>query len=132
MIRYRFYRLFMRLAHRHGWHHMHECHPDGDTMLVCSWCGIRIVTVRLPLSTDGLLGSSNVQSVGFERSENTHQTVVGLISSPFRVFAVIRFTEFTGDQFLSPNLVPSSLRILLEVVVSIQEVAVNSGLRFLD
>jgi hypothetical protein len=38
------YRWFMRLAHKHGWHHMTELYPDGDTMLYCSWCGIRIVT----------------------------------------------------------------------------------------
>jgi hypothetical protein len=44
MIRYRLYRWLMKLAHRHGWHHMTTCYPCGDTMLVCHWCGIRIVT----------------------------------------------------------------------------------------
>ena len=44
MIRYRLYRRLMKLAHRHGWHHMTTCYPCGDTMLVCHWCGIRIVT----------------------------------------------------------------------------------------
>ena len=44
MIRYRLYRRLMKLAHRHGWHHMTTCYPCGDTMLVCHWCGISIVT----------------------------------------------------------------------------------------
>jgi len=40
------YRAVMKLAHRHNWHHMKPCYPDGDTMLWCHWCGIRIVTKR--------------------------------------------------------------------------------------
>ena len=39
-----FYRPLMKLAHKFGWHHMREVYPDGDTMLWCDWCGIRIVT----------------------------------------------------------------------------------------
>jgi hypothetical protein len=42
-MRYWFYRTLMRLAHRFNWHHMKPCYPDGDTMLWCRWCGIRVV-----------------------------------------------------------------------------------------
>ncbi len=35
-----------KLAHKYGWHHMREVYPDGDTMLWCEWCGIRVVTKR--------------------------------------------------------------------------------------
>lgn len=44
--RYIAYRWLMKLAHRHNWHHMKPCYPEGDTMLWCHWCGIRIVTKR--------------------------------------------------------------------------------------
>lgn len=44
MIRYYIYRWLMNMTHRHGWHHMTKCYPEGDTLLVCHWCGIRIVT----------------------------------------------------------------------------------------
>lgn len=46
------YRHLMRLAHKHGWHHMRTCYPDGDTMLKCDWCGLSVVTQRatIPLS----------------------------------------------------------------------------------
>ena len=42
----------MKLAHKHGWHHMRTCHPDGNTMLRCDWCGLSVVTQRatIPLS----------------------------------------------------------------------------------
>jgi hypothetical protein len=40
------YRHLMRLSHKFNWHHMPPCYPEGDTMLHCSWCGIRIVTYR--------------------------------------------------------------------------------------
>ena len=39
-------RWFMSFAHRHGWHKMDEFHPDGDTLLWCQWCGLRVVTKR--------------------------------------------------------------------------------------
>jgi hypothetical protein len=45
-MRYWLYRWFMSFAHRHGWHKMDEFHPDGDTMLWCQWCGLRVVTKR--------------------------------------------------------------------------------------
>jgi hypothetical protein len=44
---YRFiYRRLMRLAHRHGWHHMRTIYPEGDTMVICDWCGVRDVIQR--------------------------------------------------------------------------------------
>ncbi|MEO7676227.1 MAG: hypothetical protein ABIV39_05630, partial [Verrucomicrobiota bacterium] len=49
-----------------------------------------------------------------------------------RVFAVVRLVEFAGDQFLPPNLVPSPLWVFLEVIVSLQKVAVNGCHRCLD
>ena len=36
----------MRLAHKHGWHQMRTCYPDGDTLLRCDWCGLSVVTQR--------------------------------------------------------------------------------------
>ena len=47
---YRFiYRRLMRVAHRYDWHHTRTVYPDGDTMLVCDWCGLRYVSHRRPL-----------------------------------------------------------------------------------
>ena len=45
-MKYYLYRWFMSFAHRHGWHKMDEFHPDGDTLLWCQWCGLRVVTKR--------------------------------------------------------------------------------------
>lgn len=41
-----FYRTLMKLAHRFNWHHTRTCYPDGDTLLVCDWCGLRYVKHR--------------------------------------------------------------------------------------
>jgi hypothetical protein len=41
-----FYRLVMKLSHKFNWHHMKVCHPDGDTLLWCHWCGARCVIAR--------------------------------------------------------------------------------------
>lgn len=46
IMRYWLYRWFMEFAHRHGWHKMDEFHPEGDTLLWCQWCGLRVVTKR--------------------------------------------------------------------------------------
>lgn len=40
-IKYQIYRWFMRLAHRHNWHHTETIYPDGDTQHWCQWCGLR-------------------------------------------------------------------------------------------
>ena len=45
-MKYWFYRWFMTFAHRHGWHKMEEFYPEGDTMLWCQWCGLRVITKR--------------------------------------------------------------------------------------
>ncbi len=36
-----FYVKLMELAHRYNWHHTRTIHPDGDTLVICSWCGLR-------------------------------------------------------------------------------------------
>lgn len=44
---YRFlYRPLMKFAHRFNWHYAPPCYPDGDTLLVCSWCGLSHVKSR--------------------------------------------------------------------------------------
>lgn len=35
----------MKIAHRYNWHHVTVCHPDGDTVLWCKWCGLRSVEI---------------------------------------------------------------------------------------
>lgn len=40
------YRWLMKLAHRFNWHHTRTCYPDGDTLMVCDWCGLRCVMQR--------------------------------------------------------------------------------------
>lgn len=40
------YRWLMKLSHRFHWHHTTTYYPDGDTLLVCNWCGLRQVTRR--------------------------------------------------------------------------------------
>lgn len=40
------YGALMRFSHRFNWHHTRTCYPDGDTMLVCDWCGMRYVKAR--------------------------------------------------------------------------------------
>lgn len=42
------YRRLMMLAHRFNWHHTRTCFPDGDTLVVCDWCGLRQVVNRVP------------------------------------------------------------------------------------
>ena len=53
-------------------------------------------------------------------------------SAPIRVFAVVRFAKLARDPFLPPNLVSSSFGILLEVIISLEKMAINSSHRFLD
>ena len=40
------WRAIMKAAHYYNWHHTRTCYPDGDTMLVCDWCGMRDVIKR--------------------------------------------------------------------------------------
>lgn len=49
------YRPLMRLMHRHDLHYAPACHPDGDTLLWCQWCGLRY---RVPPQTS-LLNSDD-------------------------------------------------------------------------
>lgn len=37
------YRPLSKLMHRFNLHYMPPCHPDGDTMIWCQWCGARYV-----------------------------------------------------------------------------------------
>jgi hypothetical protein len=46
MIKYRLYRLLMKIAHKYNWHYAPPCYPDGDTMLWCRWCGFRAVITK--------------------------------------------------------------------------------------
>jgi hypothetical protein len=41
-----FYSRLMKLSHRFNWHHTRTCYPDGDTLVVCDWCGLRTVMHR--------------------------------------------------------------------------------------
>jgi hypothetical protein len=42
ILRRLFYRPLMRLAHRHGWHHVTTSHlEDGSVQHWCQWCGLR-------------------------------------------------------------------------------------------
>ena len=41
-----FYRLIMKIAHHYNWHYTQPCYPDGDVMLWCHWCGVRVVVKR--------------------------------------------------------------------------------------
>ncbi len=50
MIRYLLYRSAQRLLHRLNLHYMPPCHPDGDTVIWCRWCGARY---RVPRATTG-------------------------------------------------------------------------------
>lgn len=47
-LRGRSYRVIMRIAHRFNWHYAPPCHPEGDTLLWCQWCGLRY---RIPQMT---------------------------------------------------------------------------------
>lgn len=38
-LRWRLYRLTMRIAHRFNWHYAPPIYPEGDTQLWCKWCG---------------------------------------------------------------------------------------------
>lgn len=40
-MKWRLYRLIMRLAHHYHWHYAPPIYPDGDTQLWCRWCGFR-------------------------------------------------------------------------------------------
>lgn len=40
------YRHLMKLSHRFNWHHTTTYYPEGDTLVVCNWCGIRAITKR--------------------------------------------------------------------------------------
>lgn len=40
-MKWRIYRIVMKLAHRYHWHYAPPCYPDGDTLLWCKWCGLQ-------------------------------------------------------------------------------------------
>ena len=61
---YRFiYRHLMRLAHRFNWHHTRTIYPEGDTLLVCDWCGLRYLKQKRnwtpPLPPDVLVSAQS-------------------------------------------------------------------------
>jgi hypothetical protein len=53
----------MKLAHKHGWHHMKTCYPDGDTLLRCDWCGLSVVTKRATTPLSKYPDSINSESI---------------------------------------------------------------------
>jgi hypothetical protein len=57
------YRLTMKLTHRWHWHYMKPCYPEGDTLLWCQWCGIRIVTHRRSAARIGHGGDSGTSEL---------------------------------------------------------------------
>ncbi len=40
-IKWRPYRLIMKIAHKYHWHYAPPIYPEGDTQLWCKWCGFR-------------------------------------------------------------------------------------------
>jgi hypothetical protein len=40
-MKWRLYRLVMKIAHRYHWHYAPPIYPEGDTHLWCQWCGFR-------------------------------------------------------------------------------------------
>lgn len=63
------YGKFMVMVHRLNWHHMEKCYPDGDTLLICHWCGIRIIKERFKKQGNcvWLIGSRDEPYGGFQR-----------------------------------------------------------------
>lgn len=49
-MKWKLYRLVMRLAHRYNWHYAPPIYPDGDTQLWCTWCGFRQTIKRHPIN----------------------------------------------------------------------------------
>lgn len=54
-MKWRLYRLLMKVAHRYDWHYAPEIGPfeDGSTQRWCQWCGFRqsVPPKRSPLTT---------------------------------------------------------------------------------
>lgn len=40
-MKWKLYRVLMKLAHRYHWHYAPPIYPEGDTQLWCKWCGFR-------------------------------------------------------------------------------------------
>jgi len=65
-----FYRPFIKLAHKYGWHHMRtlciydETNNTFVTMVKCDWCGISAVTDRQKIS-----GNSGVSIAMSEKND---------------------------------------------------------------
>jgi hypothetical protein len=45
-MKWRLYRLVMKVAHKYNWHYAPPVYPDGDKMLWCQWCGFRQVITK--------------------------------------------------------------------------------------
>jgi hypothetical protein len=40
-IKYKLYRIIMKISHKYHWHYAPPIYPEGDTVLWCKWCGFR-------------------------------------------------------------------------------------------
>ena len=40
-IKWKLYRIIMKISHKYYWHYAPPIYPDGDTVLWCKWCGLR-------------------------------------------------------------------------------------------
>ena len=69
------YRPVMRLAHRFNWHWMPPCYPDGDTLLVCSWCGARYLARKCTTPSD-VIGPATSQPTDFRVAPETSYAAI--------------------------------------------------------
>jgi len=53
MIKWRLYRLVMKVAHRYNWHYAPPIYPENDVQLWCKWCGFRQTIQHGPPSAPG-------------------------------------------------------------------------------
>jgi hypothetical protein len=55
-LKWKLYRVVMKLAHRYHWHYAPPHDIEGDTQLWCQWCGLRYTSRRR-----GVLGEKRIR-----------------------------------------------------------------------